>query len=158
MVDISVRPAKGEDLTSINQIITDCVYRWDLSDRVKRLTLQSYLYDSHDLDHLDIFVATNKGGDMLGVAALESANSSDLPANLSGLLLHGLYVAPEYQRKQVGNKLMDHSMEHVKQQQMQGLLVKAQPDANSYFEKQGFECLPVNNINKDYPYRWWKLV
>ena len=49
-------------------------------------------------------------------------------------------------------------MEHVKQQQMQGLLVKAQPDANSYFEKQGFECLPVNNINKDYPYRWWKLV
>ncbi|MEJ2214253.1 MAG: GNAT family N-acetyltransferase [Gammaproteobacteria bacterium] len=158
MVDISVRPASGEDLTTINQIITDCVYSWNLSDRVKRLTLQSYHYDILDLDHLDIFVAANKDDDILGIAALESANSSDLPANLTGLLLHGLYVAPDHQKKQVGKILIDHSMEHVKQQQMLGLLVKAQPDANSYFEKQGFERLPVDNISKDYPHRWWKAT
>jgi N-acetylglutamate synthase-like GNAT family acetyltransferase len=158
MVDISVRPASGEDLTTINQIIKDCVYSWNLSDRVKRLTLQSYHYDILDLDHLDIFVAANKDDDILGIAALESANSSDLPANLTGLLLHGLYVAPDHQKKQVGKILIDHSMEHVKQQQMLGLLVKAQPDANSYFEKQGFERLPVDNISKDYPHRWWKAT
>jgi N-acetylglutamate synthase-like GNAT family acetyltransferase len=158
MVDISVRPASGEDLTTINQIIKDCVYSWNLSDRVKRLTLQSYHYDILDLDHLDIFVAANKDDDILGIAALESANSSDLPANLTGLLLHGLYVAPDHQKKQVGKILIDHSLEHVKQQQMLGLLVKAQPDANSYFEKQGFERLPVDNISKDYPHRWWKAT
>jgi N-acetylglutamate synthase-like GNAT family acetyltransferase len=158
MINVTVKAADINDLKGINQIITACVYSWDLPDRVKRLTLQSYLYDETDFDHLDIFVATDSNNKILGLAALESAQTMDLPGNQTGLLLHGIYVDPHYQNQHIGEKLLSLSFQHVKDNHLKGLLVKAQASANSYFGHQGFEHLPVINPDKDYPHRWWKLV
>mgnify|MGYP001557148571 CR=1 FL=1 len=156
MNDIAIRKASVADLDDINNIIHKCVFSWDLPDRVKRLTVQSYCYDEFDLDNLDIFVATDSLKFLVGVASLEQATKADLPETSSGLLLHGLYVNPEYQHQGVGQKLIHQSFQHVRHHQLQGLLVKAQCNANSYFDQQGFEKLAVNDANRDYPHRWWK--
>ena len=88
--------------------------------------------------------------------ALETANPSDLPEGKSGLLLHGLYVNPLFQKQGVGRTLIEFSMLQVTQNHCHGLLVKAQPDANRYFQMQGFENLPVTQPEKEYAHRWWK--
>ena len=155
---ITIRAAQASDLDEINRIISSCVMNWDLPERVKRLSMGSYKYNADDLVHLDIFVAESVIGKVVGLAAFEAANASDLPDLKEGLLLHGLYVDPELQKKGIGKALVEYSVSEVRKRSLDGLLVKAQVDANSYFENQGFEKLPVNNPAKDYPHRWWKSL
>lgn len=156
MVKITIRQAKESELKVINDIIKACVFAWNLPDRVKRLTFGSYQYNRYDLEHFDIFVSINASKQIVGVAALEAINTIELPEGQTGLLLHGLYVDPEFQNQTIGQQLLQFSFQRVKSEQLDGLLVKAQVDANHYFKKQGFEHLPVMDADKDYPHRWWK--
>jgi len=156
--NILILPAQEPDLDKVNDIVGSCVMGWDLHERVKRLSLGSYQYDEQELLHLQLFVAKNKDSRIVGVLALEEADSADLPDKQTGLLLHGLYIRPEFQRQAVGRSLIDYAIGQVNERGLDGLLVKAQSDANSYFKKQGFEKLAVNNALKDYPHRWWKRV
>ncbi len=155
---IAIRAATDDDLPAINAIIEACVMGWDLPERVKRLSLDSYRYATEDLDHLALFVATSASGDIVGVAALERADKKDLPANQTGLLLHGIYVMPGWQRSGVGKQLLARAFGEAGEQGVDGLLVKAQADANSYFASQGFIPLPVVDPGRDYPHRWWRAV
>ena len=155
---IKIRPVNASDLDAINTIISSCVMGWNLPERVKRLSIGSYQYNDHDLQHLQLFVALDSANRILAVSALEEADISDLPDAQTGLLLHGLYVLPDCQKQGIGNQLIQLAMEKVREKQLDGLLVKAQADANSYFQKQGFSLLPVVNHNKDYPHRWWKTA
>ncbi len=154
----TIRGATTTDLPAINSIIELCVMGWNLPDRVKRLSLDSYRYRPDDLDHLDIFIAETPEGVISGIAALEPASQRDLPAGKHGLLLHGLYVAPEKQRHGIGAALLGKAMEKVAAEKADGLLVKAQADASSYFAAQGFSRLPIEDPEKDYPNRWWKTA
>ncbi len=155
---VTVRLASEDDLPAINAIIEACVMGWDLPERVKRLSLDSYRYHAQDLDHLAVYVATSATGEVVGVAALEQADEKDLPANRTGLLLHGIYVMPGWQRSGVGKQLLARAFEAACEQGVDGLLVKAQADANSYFASQGFNPLPVVDPGRDYPHRWWRAV
>lgn len=158
MIKISIRKAKESELKVINDIIRACVFAWNLSDRVKRLTVSSYQYNSFDLEHFEIFVAIDASKRIVGVAALEEVNSLHLPKGQTGLLLHGLYVDTTFQNQGIGQQLLQFSYKRVKSEKLDGLLVKAQVDANSFFKQQGFTHLPVINADKDYPYRWWKKI
>ena len=99
---IQIRSGSDKDLEAVNQIVENCVRTWQIPERVKRLSMSSYLYSTIDLQHLDLLVAENPEADMTGVAAIEMAEPSDLPGNKSGLLLQGLYVAPDHQRQGIG--------------------------------------------------------
>ncbi len=150
-----IRPATGNDLTAINAVVEAGVMDWDLPERVKRLSLDSYRYRAEDLGHLDLFIAENDEGEIIGVAALETADEKDLPQGKQGLLLHGLYVDPRYRGHGVGRQLLDHAIDLARSRNADGVLVKAQPNANGFFAALGGEALTVENPGRDYPHRWW---
>jgi L-amino acid N-acyltransferase YncA len=155
---IWLRPAMPADLAAINAVVERAVMTWNLPERVKRLTLPSYRYQPHDLDHLHVVVAEAADRALLGVAAWEPASPRDLPAGQTGLLLHGLYVDPDWQRGGVGSQLLDAAMSAAREQGFDGLLVKAQPDAADFFLARGMQRLPVINPDRDYPHRFWKAA
>jgi GNAT superfamily N-acetyltransferase len=146
------------DLDAINTVIESAVMTWTLPERVKRLTLPSYRYNPHDLEHLNIVVAENSEYGVIGVAAWEPANPGDLPAGKTGLLLHGLYVSPDRQRRGAGGRLLDAALAAAREQGFDGLLVKARPEAEHFFLAQGLEPLPIADPARDYPHRFWKAV
>jgi hypothetical protein len=79
-----LRPAHAADLPALNGVIERAIATWPLPERVKRLTLPSYRYQPHDLDHLHLVVAEDAGGTAVGVAAWEPAHPRDLPAGRRG--------------------------------------------------------------------------
>ena len=154
----SLRWATPADLEALNAVIEAAVMTWDLPERVKRLSLPSYRYAPHDLDHLQIMVAEAPDSGIVGVAAWEPADSGDTPAGSRALLLHGIYVMPERQGAGTGTRLVDAAVAAAGEQGFDGLLVKAQAGANRFFRSLGFEQLPVENPERDYPHRFWKTV
>lgn len=154
--EIRLRPAEKNDLDNINSLIASAVMDWDLPERVKRLSTPSYFYKQLDLAHMQVMVAENHKQLLVGVAAWEDAKPQDLPKGKSGLLLHGIFVAPEYQHKGIGRKLFAYAEQAAKQQNYSGLLVKAQNDATDFFLTQGMNKLSVSDSGKDYKNRFWK--
>jgi N-acetylglutamate synthase-like GNAT family acetyltransferase len=152
----SLRQADSDDLGNINDIIAAAMDTWDLAERVKRISLPLYRYQSHDLVHLQILIAESNASGIVGVAALEQAPTSDLPGAQSTSVLHGLYVEPSYHGKGVGSLLLKRIEEIAALTDARGLLVKAQHDAVGFFVHLGFKTLPVEDDSRDYPYRLWK--
>jgi GNAT superfamily N-acetyltransferase len=155
MSDPLIRTANVSDLPALNRIIEGCVMDWNLPERVKRLSLDSYRYREHDLDHLELFLAQDDDGIPLGVAAWEPAEACDLPAGASGLLLHGLYVDRQQQRQGTGGALVRYLLAQLRARGIDGLLVKAQVDAVGFFQKAGFAHRTVVDERRDYPHRYW---
>jgi predicted N-acetyltransferase YhbS len=158
MAAFRLRPATPADLEAINAVIERAVMTWNLPERVKRLTLPSYRYSEHDLDHLHIVVVEDGDHAVLGVAAWEPASPRDIPEGKTGLLLHGLYVDPPRQRGGIGSQLLDAAVAATRENQVDGLLVKARPEASGFFIGRGLEPLPVTDAERDYPHRFWKAV
>jgi predicted N-acetyltransferase YhbS len=154
----NLRPATPADLAAINAVIERAVMTWNLPERVKRLTLPSYRYSAHDLEHLHVVLAEDAGHTVLGVAAWEPASARDLPAGKTGLLLHGLYVDPEQQRGGVGSRLLEAAVSAAREQGFDGLLVKARPEAEGFFLARGLAPLPVTDAERDYPHRFWQEI
>lgn len=153
--EITLRPAMADDLPKLNTVIERAILAWKLPERVKRLAAPSYRYGAHDLAHLQIVVAEASGEGIVGVAAWEAVEPGDLPDRRTGLLLHGLYVLPEYQHKGIGARLLDAALAAVAEKGLDGLLVKAQADAAPFFAARGMSPLQVVNPERDYAYRFW---
>jgi predicted N-acetyltransferase YhbS len=153
----TLRAADRNDLPAINRIIERAVMTWRLPDRVKRLSLPLYRYSEADLDHLELCVAEDEGR-IVGVAAWESADTASLPEGCRGLLQHGLYVDPNRQRRGIGRQLLEACMARVRELGLDGVLVKAQTDAEPFFQRQGLERLPVRDEARDYALRYWLKV
>lgn len=155
-MNISIRPAGNRDLENINRLIEAAVMGWKLPERVKRLSLSSYRYQPLDLEHLQLVVAENGDAQIVGVAAWEPADPRDTPDSASGLLLHGLYVQPEQQHRGIGSQLLQAAEQAARQQGCQGLLVKAQQDAQDFFSARGLQRLAVDDPARHYANRFWK--
>lgn len=151
---LTLRRATATDLPAINTVIETAVMGWSLPERVKRLALPSYRYDAHDLSHLQLWVAEIRGV-IVGIAALDTPEARELPGD-SGLLLHGLYVHPDYQRRGIGTRLLETADQQVQARQLDGLLVRAQRDAGDFFIHQGLQPLDTDNHDQDYQHRYWK--
>jgi GNAT superfamily N-acetyltransferase len=154
-----LRSARIQDLASINRVISAAVMTWDLPERVKRLALTSYHYHAVDFAHFGMCVA-EQGGVLVGVASWEPADPRDLPEELGaparGMLLHGVYVDPALQRQGLGRALIAAVVQSTQEQEMAGVLVKAQADAVPFFRALGWEALPVRDAIRDYPHRYWR--
>lgn len=153
-----LRQARADDLPAINGIVECAIATWQLPERVKRLSLPSYRYHAHDLVHLHLVVAENADHALVGVAAWEPAHPRDLPAGQRGVLLHGLYVDPARHRRGVGSQLLDGAAAAAREQDFDGVLVKAQADAHGFFEARGLRKLPVEDAARHYPHRFWLSV
>ncbi len=152
---ISLRPATNADLGAINKIIERAVKTWNLPERVKRLAMPTCLYTEHDLHHLHIVLAEDRSACVIGVAAWEAAAIRGCPAGLSGLLLHGLYVDPDQQRRGMGTLLLSAAAAAARENGYDGLLVKAQADAEGFFRSQGLQKFVIQDSDRDYPHRFW---
>jgi GNAT superfamily N-acetyltransferase len=101
-------------------------------------------------------VAEDAAPDIVGVAAWEEADARDLPAGQRGLLLHGIYVDPARQQQGVGSRLLAAALLAARDGGFDGLLVKAQAEANGFFAARGMRRLAVENPERDYPHRYWQ--
>jgi GNAT superfamily N-acetyltransferase len=155
---IRLRPLTAGDLEPANAVIEAAIMSWGLPDRVKRLSLPSYRYEPHDLDHLTLKGAEDSAGSLVGVAAWEPANRAETPNDRRGLLLHGIYVIPTLHRGGVGSRLLDAALRAARAGGFDGLLVKATRGAQGFFRAKGLSPLPVENAARDYPYRFWKAL
>jgi len=144
-----------QDLPAINAVIEAAVMGWQLPERVKRLSLPSYRYDAADLQHLQMQVLRDDASCIVAVAAWEAADPRDTPAQQAGLLLHGLYVRPDFQRQGLGKKLLQAAQQAALAGGYAGLLVKAQADAENFFAACGLVKLPVEDAARDYAHRYW---
>ncbi len=157
MNTVQLRRGSLDDLTAINDIITRAIGTWTVAERVKRLSLPLYHYQAVDLDHLDIVLAMD-GLQPLAVAAWEPAEPKQLPPGRTGLLLHGLYVAPDAARGGLGTTLLQACLDAARKGGLDGVLVKATRDAAGFFERSGCERLPVLRDDRDYELRYWLPV
>ena len=154
-VHTALRPATRADLDAANGIIERAVNTWNLPERVKRLAMPSYLYSEHDLRHLHLVLAELDPYGVIGVAAWEPAAARDCPSGRRGLLLHGLYVDPQRQRRGAGSLLLSAAAAAARESGYDGVLVKAQADAEGFFRAQGLRALTVEDAERDYPHRYW---
>ncbi|MDJ0777426.1 MAG: GNAT family N-acetyltransferase [Gammaproteobacteria bacterium] len=144
-----LRRANAGDLPAINAIIEQAIATWLVSPRVLRLSLPLYRYTEIDLAHLDLVVA--EGSEILGVSALESA------ADDHAVLLHGLYVHPQLQRRGVGRQLL-RAAEDIARLQGRGMRVRSRPESIGFFESSGYQRLPQVDLGNDYPWLLWKSL
>ncbi len=155
---VRLRRAEEADLAPLNAVIERAVMTWNLPERVKRLSLATYRYQAHDLEHLHIVLAEDAGQAIVGVAAWEPATARDVPDGMRGLLLHGLYVDPAHARRGIGSRLLEAALDTAREQGFDGLLVKAQSEAVGFFATRGMAPLPVADAARDYPHRFWQPV
>jgi len=153
--EIELRMLAAEDLDRANAVVEAAVMTWNLSARVKRLSLPSYHYHSHDLEHLTLVGAEDAKGALVAVAAWEPASTADTPHGAKGLLLHGLYVVPALHGTGIGSRLFDAAIKAARHGGYAGLVVKANPDAMIYFAARGMKQLSPEDTQRDYPYRFW---
>lgn len=154
----TLRQATEADLPLVNQVIEAAIMSWKLPERVKRLSLSSYRYDAADLMHLTLWLAESNEREVVGVAGWEPADPSDLPNNSAGLLLHGLYVLPALHGQGLGQRLLRLTERHAIEDDHNGVLVKAQPDAIGFFQHHGYQDLPVEDNIRHYSHRLWKNI
>ena len=152
------RSAEHRDLGAINEIISAAMNTWQLSERVKRLSLPLYQYRQPDFYHMDIVVAETRKPELLGVAALEPAAIPEPAGCPVSALLHGIYVSPGQVLRGIGSRLLESVQSIAGSKGFEGLLVKEHPRSTSFFEARGFEKLPMEDQSRDYPYRYWKAL
>lgn len=156
-IKAKLRIANRDDLQDINTVIEAAIMNWHLPERIKRLALPVYRYTPIDYEHLEIIVAELKDDGIVGVAACEITDTDEVPGK-AALLLHGLYVRPEFQHHGIGSQLFSAVETSVTEHGCDGLLVKAQTDAVGFFEGHGMQHLESINPESDYAHRFWKAV
>ena len=155
---IALRRARASDLQSVNNLIAAAIDTWSLADRVKRISLPLYRYHEDDLRDMQLVVAHSSDDEIFGIAALEQAYATDLFGGLEASVLHGIYVAPNLHRNGVGSALLEKIENMARSNDTEVLLVKARPEAMSFFSSHGFGTLPTRDHLRDYPYQLYKRL
>lgn len=155
---VKLRTANIADLEGINRVIASAVMSWKLAERVKRLSLSSHQYSDFDFRHLQFVIAltdNSPNARIVGIAAWEDADALNTPPGKRAMLLHGIYVDAQHHHQGIGQALFKCAEKAALEQHYDGLLVKAQPDANGFFIAQGMQALTQQN-DRQYGNRFWK--
>lgn len=149
-----IRIAGRLELPAINSVIELALADWNITERARRLALPVYRYQQGDLDYMWLLVAEDEDGSLSGVAALEEAARAELPEQVHGLLLHGIFVKPEAMGRGIGRQLVAASAGIARELGYGGLLVKSVRQSRGFFERCGLDVLSAADAG-DYPYRYW---
>ena len=122
-----MRKAGVEDLNSINRIIELCLSNRPVSDRIKKLTLPSLLFEPTDLEYMAIWVAGEPVNGVLGLQEIDE-----------GMLLHSIYVDPSKSNQGVGTELFRHARQLTANNNQDRLIVKSFSESVGFFKKIGF--------------------
>jgi GNAT superfamily N-acetyltransferase len=149
-----IRDATMADLDAINAVVARAIHTWKLPDPGQAPRPAS--------------VPVHAGGSRSPAAARagaglrhrcrrrwEPANPRDLPGAGSGMLLHGLYVDPARHGQGLGARLLGDAAGAARDRGHEGILVRAQADAEGFFARRGFRRLPVLDEARDYAARLW---
>jgi predicted N-acetyltransferase YhbS len=154
--NLNIRPARLWDHLLINHVIEQAVMGWDLPERVKQLSVSSYYYQEYDFEHFRILVA-EIGNEIVGVVAWEMQPIL-IQENKKALVLHGLFVDPKHHKKGIGTRLFQFFEKAAQKEQCDGLIVRAQKDAEGFFLHLGMKKLDVVDDRRDYAHRYWKSL
>jgi len=149
---IVLRDLEPGDLTEANHVIAAAIQTWDIAPRVKRLALASHQYQEHDFQHL-AFVGAFEDGRPLGLMALEPVASEKALRAQAAMLIHGLYVIPDWHGAGIGSWLLERAQKVARDRRFAGLIVRAEKGAKTFFQARGFRPLPVEDAQRDYPHR-----
>lgn len=154
---LHLEQATIQDLPRINEIIEAAIMQWHLPERVKRLSLSSYRYNEFDLQQYVILLAKT-AGEIVGIISYEQTESKDVIIANNALSIHGIYVAPDFQRKGVGTFLI-HAAENIARHLgLNSIEVKAQKDAIPFYTKNNFFQIQTTNAGTEYPARYLKSL
>jgi len=67
-------------------------------------------------------------------------------------------VAPDLLHRAIATQLLESAELALVSGGFDGLLVRAQSDAEPFIKTRGFEKLPVIDSPRDYPHRCWKKI
>ena len=129
---------------------------WDLPERVKQLSVSSYYYQEYDFEHFHIQVAET-GNEIVGVVAWEM-QPIILQGDKKALLLHGLFVHPDFHKQGIGTEMFNLAVKTARELKCDGVLVRAQKDAEDFFHRMGMKRLDVADDRRDYAHRYWKAL
>ena len=129
-----LRKAGVKDLNSINRVIELCLSNRPVSDRIKKITLSSLLFDLNDLNYMAVWVV---GEPVTGVLGLQKIDE--------GMLLHSMYVDPNNFNQGVGSELFRHARKLTAKNNKDRLIVKAFSESIGFFEKIGFTPSDILN-------------
>ena len=147
------QPISREAVASVNQVVADSMRRWNLSERLYRVSVPAYQYSPADwIDHAFYGV---EDPDLNAVIVLSII---DEVVKVSGraTLIHGLYVKRACQGQGYGRALIEVARAWARSQKTNGLFIRAHASAVGYFEHLGFEQQPVRDPERDYPHRMWR--
>ena len=151
-----MRSAGSPDLAVINNVVNHAIETWNLPERVRRLAKPSLTYTESDLDFMLAALGENEEGNAIA-AALWEPEEGRLSRH-SSILLHGLYVMPEYQRNGVGACMVEHVSKIARKAGFHGMTVKSWRDSEDFFLKLGFSDSAISGQERLYPRQLWKPV
>jgi GNAT superfamily N-acetyltransferase len=149
---MSIHVAKRSDLVCINEVIAEAVMAWPMAERLKRLSVPVLCYDCEDFNHYQFILYKDQGA-TVGIGAW-NAQVTVVTARGDGRLLHGLYILPAYQGMGFGQRLMEQILTEAMAIGADGLQIKAERPAITFFEHCGLHALSAGSPT-DYPYQFW---
>lgn len=155
---VKLRKATAKDLLFINGIIEAAVMSWALPERVKRISVPRYRYDAAALEAVDMRVASDTDGDIVGVVAWCLPDESMALDDRKALQLHGIFVDAVNHRQNVGRTMAKAALTYAKKQSLDGVLAHVQPDALAFFQALDYQLLPVVDEELDYKHRYWRAI
>ena len=149
---------RAADLPLVRSVIRSAVNAWPAPERLKRCALPVLMYDEQDLDDFELLLLT-KDGSPLAVGAWQPQAALDDPDGRISTLLHGLYVAESAQRNGFGTELQSVISRRAAAAGFNGLHVKAERFAVTYFARCGYRRLASAEQPRNapaYPYWFWQ--
>jgi N-acetylglutamate synthase-like GNAT family acetyltransferase len=144
-----LRPARVDELPLINRVIASAVMNWPKLQRLKRLSVSSYVLDEVDLADFHVVVC-ERLGHLVGVSAwVETGPGKGL--------LHSLSVLPVVKGQGIGRLMMESAFKDAQAQGIFIMQIKADKTAIPFFILQGLETATPKKPD-DYPYLFYKAL
>ena len=153
-----VRPVSQPDLDTINDVVAEATASWGLADRVRRLALPSLYYTESDLEQMTVVLLDQPDARGVGLATWEKAGDGELSPGLRAVLLHGLYVKPEWQRLGLGTNLLEFAENWARARGQDAIALRAWRQSEPFFTARGFRPWDRGRTPDLYPRGFWKVL